>query len=204
MHRIARLALSITFIATVAVGQSQQPASPIGRWRSTATSSSGVSTILEFHDGGQLDSHAAAITEGKYRLLGTDTIILQSNNREEKRELEWDNQDRARIEDEAAGKSIELARVGKATDSKNPLIGEWSATLEREGRRYPARVVFRADGNVIWITFLSSQHGSYSLQDKKIRLEVPGHPAIEGSLSMTADRLTLPSPSGAAATFDRL
>jgi len=95
----------------------------IGRWRSTEVTPAGVSAIFELHSDSQLDSYSAAITDGKYRLIGTDTILLQSKGGEEKEELEWDNQDRGRIEDEAAGKSMELTRLGKIADSKNPLLG---------------------------------------------------------------------------------
>jgi hypothetical protein len=39
-----------------------------------------------------LDSYSAAISEQKYRLIGTDTILLESGNSQEKQELEWDGQ----------------------------------------------------------------------------------------------------------------
>ncbi len=174
-----------------------------GRWRSAAVSSSGVSTIFEFRGDNQLESNSAAILEGKYRLVGTDTILLQSNNREEKLELEWDNQDLARIEDEAAGKSSELARIGKISDIKNPLTGEWSSTREWNGRKYPARVLFFADGKVVWIVTLRTERGRYSVQGKRIRLEIPGRPVVEGTFAVTGARLTLPGPNGGEAGFGR-
>ena len=136
-------------------------------------------------------------------MLGTDTILLQSGNREEKQELEWDNQDRARIEDESAGKSIELVRTGKAPDSQNRLTGEWSTTRESNGRKYPARVSFFFDGKVLWITVLREEHGRYSVPGKSIRLEIPGRPVVEGSFAVTEHRLTLPNPKGGESSFER-
>jgi hypothetical protein len=136
-------------------------------------------------------------------LVGTDTILIQSKNREEKQELEWDSQDRARIEDEAAGKSIEPTRVSKSLDNKNPLVGEWSTTRDWNGRNYPARALFFPDGKVIWITTLRAEHGRYSVQSKNIRLEISGRPVVEGSFAVTTDRLTLPNPKGGETSFER-
>jgi len=204
MHKYVNSALLfILFALSVCLkaGETQQD-QLIGRWRSTEVSPAGVSAIFEFHSDNQLDSYAAAISEDKYRLLGTDTILIQSKNCEEKQELEWDSQDRARIEDEAAGKSIELTRVGKSLDNKNPLAGEWSTTLEWNGRSYPARALFLSDGKVIWITTLRAEHGRYSVQGKNIRLEISGRPVVEGSFAVTKDRLTLPNPKGGESSFE--
>jgi hypothetical protein len=163
-----------------------------------------VSAVFEFHGDNQLDSYSAAISDGKYRLVGTDTILIQSKNGpEEKQELEWDNQDRARIEDEAAGKSIELARIGKTLDTKNALVGEWSTTREWNGKKYSARALFSPDGKVVWITTLRAEHGRYSVENKDVRLEIPGRPVVKGSITVTADRLTLPNPKGGESTFER-
>ena len=206
MHRILNTALSFVSLAmlvALAIGQPEQN-NLIGRWRSTEVSPAGVSAIFEFHADNQLDSYSAAISEGKYRLVGTDTILFQSKNGQEKQEVEWDSQDRARIEDEAAGKSMELARLGKIPDSKNPLTGEWSTTREWNGSKYPARVLFFPDGKVVWITTLRTDHGRYSVQSKRIRLEIPGRPQLEGSFAVTEDRLTLPNPKGNGSdSFDR-
>ena len=100
--------------------------------------------VFEFLGESRLDAYSAAILNGNYRLVGTDTILLQSNGREEKLELEWDSQDRARIDDEAAGKSIDLARVGRVLDSKSPLTGEWSTAREWKHRPKPSgpRLIF--------------------------------------------------------------
>ncbi|MGO9011582.1 MAG: hypothetical protein ACLQPN_15890 [Bryobacteraceae bacterium] len=177
------------------IGQSQQN-QLIGRWRSSQVSPAGVSAIFEFHGDDQLDSYSAAISEGRYRFVGTDTILFESKNGQEKQEVEWDSQDRARIEDEAAGKSMELVRLGKIPDRENPLIGEWSTMREWNGNQYPARVLFFSDGRVVWITTLRTEHGRYSIQSKGIRLEVPGRPVLEGSFAISENRLTLPSPKG--------
>jgi hypothetical protein len=96
----------------------------------------------------------------------------------EKQEVEWDSQDRARIEDEAAGKSIELTRLGKIPDTKNPLTGEWSTTREWNGAKYPARVRFFPDGKAVWITTLRTEHGRYSIHSNGIRLEVAWPPGV--------------------------
>lgn len=205
MHNIANATLAFTLVAISAAlvaGQSQQD-QLIGRWRSTQVSPAGMSAVFEFHGDNQLDSYSAAISDGKYRLVGTDTILLQSNSGEEKQELEWDGQDRARIEDEAAGKSIELARVGKILDNKNPLAGEWSTTREWNGKSYPARALFFSDGRVVWITTLRADRGHYSVQNKNIRLEIPGRPVVEGSITITPDHLTLPNPKGGESKFER-
>jgi hypothetical protein len=136
-------------------------------------------------------------------LIGTDTILLQSKKGQEKQELEWDGRDRARIEDEAAGKSIELVRLGKLSDPKNPLTGEWSTTLAWNGGKYPARAVFLPDGMVIWIVTLRTEHGRYSVQGESIRLEIAGRPTVQGTFALAGDRLTLPNPKGAGSSFDR-
>jgi hypothetical protein len=174
-----------------------------GRWRSTEVSPSGVSSIFEFHGDNRMDSYSAAISEGRYRLVGTDTILFQTKNGEEKQEVEWDSQDRARIEDEAAGKYMNLARIGKTPDDKNPLIGEWNTTREWNGAKYPARVWFFADGRVLWVATLRTEHGRYSVQSKNIRLEIAGRPAVEGTYALSGDRLTLPNPKGGGSSFDR-
>jgi len=203
MRKFANSASSILAVSLVlGTAQSQQD-QLLGRWRSTEVSPAGVSAIFEFRGGNQLDYYSAAISDEKYRLVGTDTILLQSKNREKKWELEWDNQDRARIEDEAAGKSIELSRLGKIVDSKNPLTGEWSTTREWNGKNYPARALFFPDGKVVWITTLRAERGSYSVQSKNIRLEISGHPMLEGSFAVTEDRLTLPNPKGGESSFER-
>ncbi len=204
MHKFVNSALSFIFAISIAVvsGQSQQD-QLIGRWRSTAVSPAWVSAIFEFHGDNQLDVYSAAISEQKYRLIGTDTILIQSKNGEEKQELEWDSEDRARIEDEAAGKSIELTRVGKSVDNKNSLAGEWSTTREWNGRNCPARAVFFPDGKVVWIITVRAEHGRYSVQSKNIRLEISGRPVVEGSFAVTKDRLTLPNPKGGESSFER-
>jgi hypothetical protein len=207
MHKCLNAALSFILFAisvALATGQSQQNNKLIGRWRSIEVSPSGVSAIFEFRGDNQLDSYSAAVSEGKYQMVGTDTILFQSKGGREKQEVEWESQDRARIEDEAAGKSIELARLGKIPDSKNPLTGEWSTTREWNGNKYPARVLFFPDGKVVWIITLRTDHGRYSLQSESIRLEIPGRPELEGSFTVTENRLTLPNPKGSGSySFDR-
>jgi hypothetical protein len=206
MHRVPNAVFSFVLLAMFvgsAVGQQAQN-SLIGRWRSIEASPAGVSAIFEFHADDQVDSSSASISEGRYRLVGTDTILFQTKNGEEKQEVEWDSEDRARIEDEAEGKSMELARLGKIRDSRNPLTGEWSTTREWKGNQYPARALFFPDGKVIWITTLRTDHGRYSVQSGGIRLEIPGRPNLEGSYAVTETRLTLPNPkSSGSCSFDR-
>ena len=199
LQRVGRIVL-FALAATIAAGQDPL----IGRWRSTDVSASGVSTIFEFRGGDQMDSYSAVVSEEKYRLAGTDTILLQSKERrEEKQELEWDSQDRARIEDEAVGKKIELTRLGTASDAKHPLVGEWRTARQWNGRTYPARALFFADGNLLWFTELRAERGSYSVQDRNIRLEVPNHPPVNGMFTVEGDRLTLPNPNGGQSGFQR-
>jgi len=206
MHRILNAAPSFVLLAVsvaLAVGQQQQN-NLIGRWRSTAASPAGVSAIFEFHADNQVDSYSAAISEGRYWLVGTDTILFQTRKGEEKQEVEWDSQDRARIEDEPAGKSMELVRLGKIPDSTNPLTGEWSTMREWKGNTFPARVSFFPDGRVVWITNLRTDHGRYSVQSNGIRLEIPGHPQVEGSFTATETRLSLPNPTSTGSySFER-
>ena len=166
-------------------------------------SPAGISAVFEFRGDSQLDTYSAAILNGNYRLVGTDTILLQSNGREEKLELEWDSQDRARIDDEAAGKSIELARVGKVLDSKNPLTGEWSTAREWNGKSYPTRALFSSDGKVVWMITLRAEHGRYAVQSKNIHIEIPGRPIVAGDFAVTETHLMLPNPKGAESSFER-
>lgn len=205
MHKFVNSTFAIILAAASAVptAAQSQPDPLTGRWRSTEVSSAGVSAVFELHGDNQLDSYSAAITDGKYRLIGTDTILFQSGKGEEKQELEWDNQDRARIEDEAAGKSIELARVGKIPDVKTPLTGEWSTTLEWNGKKYPARVLFFPDGRVVWMVTLRTEHGRYAVENRNIRLEIPGRPVVEGGFVLAENRLTLPNPKGGGSSFER-
>lgn len=194
----------VPFGLAIALVASQPSTDPLaGRWRSREVSPSGVSAVFEF-SGGQLDSYAAVIVEEQFRLAGTDTIFLQhKSGREEKLELEWDNQDHARIDDEAAGKSIELVRVGKSAGSKNPLSGEWKTTREWKGQAYPALAVFLAGGRVIWVTRVHAEHGRYSVQNQNIRLEIPNRPPVEGRFALTGESLTLPNPRGGQSSFER-
>lgn len=188
---------------TFAVGQSQ-PDPLTGRWRSSDVSPSGVSAIFEFRGDNQLDSYSSVISEQKYRLVGTDTIILRSKDgREEKLELEWDNPDRARIDDEVRGKSIELARRGKIIDSKNQLIGEWTTTREWNGKTYPARALFSGSGTIVWTIDLRVEHGRYSVQNENVRMEIPNRPVLEGRFGIAGDRLALPNPRGGESRFER-
>jgi hypothetical protein len=151
-----------------------------------------------------MDSYSAAIVDEKYRLVGTDTILLQSGNgHEEKQEVEWDSQDRARIEDEAAGKLMELVRLGKIPDRKNPMVGEWSTTREWNGKKYPARALFLPDGRVLWTTILRADRGRFSAEGANLRLEISGRPAVVGNYSITGDSLTLPNPRGGGSSFER-
>jgi len=207
MRESASSALSLMMLlaipAALAIGQSQQ-AQLIGRWRSSEVSASGVSAVFEFHGDGQLDSSSALVLEQQFRLIGTDTILLQSKNgREENMELEWDNPDRARIEYEPANISIELVRAGQILDSKNPLLGGWSTAREWNGRKYPARASFFPDGKVIWTTTVRVEHGRYSIENRRIRLEVSGRPIVEGNFAVAEDRLTLPTPNGGEFSFSR-
>jgi hypothetical protein len=205
MHTFPNPTLSLTFLALSLFLEAglAQPASLAGRWRSTDVSPTGVSAVFEFHGDDQLDSYSAVISEQRFRLIGTDTILLQSNNHQEKQELEWDNQDRARIEDEAAGKSIELTRVGKISDSKNPLTGEWSTSSEWNGKKYPARAYFFPDGKVLWMTTLRTDRGRYAVIGGNIRMEISGRPVLAGGFVLTEESLTLPNPAGGASSFRR-
>jgi len=205
MHKFANPALLLVLLAMSLVPDAgaAQPAPLTGRWRSDDVSPTGISAVFEFHGDDKLDSYTDVISEEKYRLIATDTILLESNGHEEKQELEWDNQDRARIEDEAAGKSIELARVGKISDQKNPLIGEWSTTREWNGKKYPARALIFPDGKVVWITTLRTDSGHYVIVGGNIRMEITGRPVLAGGFVLAGDRLTLPNPKGGASSFQR-
>jgi hypothetical protein len=106
MHRVLDTALSFILFAisvALATGQSQQNDKLIGRWRSTEVSPSGVSAVFEFHGDSQLDSYSAAISEEKYQMIGTDTILLLSK--------EWAGRSR---------KSSGTARIGRESRMKRP------------------------------------------------------------------------------------
>lgn len=176
-----------------------------GRWRSAEVSAAGVSAVFEIGRNNVVDSYSAVILEGKYKLVGTDTIILESQDgRREKQELEWDNQNKARIEDEAIGKSIEMSRAATRVDPAHPLLGEWDAVREWKGKTYPARGLFFADGRNIWLINLSVETGRYSISEGKIRMEIPNRPPVEGSFTVTEDSLTLPNPRGGQSRFNRM
>jgi hypothetical protein len=199
-----RLACGLILTVTVATAQ-LAPNPLVGRWRSSEVSSAGISALFEFRPDNQVDSYSSVILEQKYRLLGTDTIVLQSKEgREEKQELEWDSQDHARIEDEAAGTKIELVRHGKVPDPKNPLVGEWATAREWHANKYPARALFFSDGRVLWMIDIRIDHGRYSVQNQNLRLEIPEHPVLEGAYSLEGNRLSLPNPRGGTTRFERL
>ncbi len=205
MHKTVKSAFGLfVFLLPIALanGQSQQN-QLIGRWRSLAVSPAGLSTVFDFHGDNQFDSFSASISDEKYRLVGTDTILIQSTNGpEEKQELDWENEDRARIEDEAAGKSIELARVGKSLDSKNPLAGEWNTTRDWNDRKYPARALF-STSKIVWIVNVREEHGHYSSNSKTVHLEMPGRPVVDSTFTITGDRLILTNPRGSESIFER-
>ncbi len=176
-----------------------------GRWRSADVSPAGVSAIFEIGRNNVVDSYSAVILEGKYKLVGTDTIILESRDgRQEKQELEWDNQNKARIEDEAIGKSIEMSRAATRVDAARPLLGEWDAVREWKGKTYPARGLFFADGRNIWLINLSVETGRYSISEGKIRMEIPNRPPLAGPFTVTGDSLMLPNPRGGQSRFNRM
>jgi hypothetical protein len=73
------LLLLIPIALPVAVGAGQSRQDPLmGRWRSTEVSPAGVSAVFEFHEDQKMDTYSAAISDGTYRLVGTDTILLRS------------------------------------------------------------------------------------------------------------------------------
>lgn len=175
-----------------------------GRWQSTEVSPAGVSTVFEFYSDHKLDSSAAVVRQEQYRLIGTDTIAFKSQEGGEiKRELEWENSNNAHIDDEPAGKAIPLTRNGKVLDAKNPLLGEWATQLDWKGKTYTARAVFLPGGKVYWITYIRSQHGTYSLNNQTIRIEIADRPALEGAFQLSGDVLTLPNPRGGTSEFQR-
>lgn len=199
MRRIILLVVSIG----LGLGQGQ-PESPVGRWRSTDVSSNGIRTVLEFSADNQLVSYSSVISEEKYRLIGTDTIAFQAEGSpEEKLELEWNSHDHAHIDREPAGTLVDLVRIGKAPDSKNPILGAWNTTREWNASRYPARAIFSADGKVAWITDIRSDRGHYSVQDQTIRLEIADRPVVEGTFKLEGSQLTLPNPRGGQSIFER-
>jgi hypothetical protein len=91
--------------------------------------------------------------------------------------------------------------VGKSLDSKNPLAGEWGTTREWNGKKYPARALFSVDGKIVWMITIRAEHGKYSMDNKTVRLVIPGRPVVEGSLA--GDRLTLANPRGGESIFER-
>jgi len=176
----------------------------MGRWRSTDVLGTNVSAVFEFDKDNQVDSYSAAILEGRYRLLGTDTVVLRSKEGQElKMEIEWDSEDRGLIENETTGTSFKLERAGKIVDPKNPLVGEWNTTRDWNGRSYPARALFSADGRNVWIIKLRSERGRYSVHGQSIRIEIENRPVLEGNFVVTGDQLTLPNPKGGPSRFDR-
>ena len=195
----------ISFFLLPAFLLADSPDALVGRWKSTDVSGAGVRAIFVFGKDKVLDTYSAVILEGTYRLVGTDTIILQTKgSREQKLELEWDNDSRARIEDEAAGKVIEITRAGKRVNSGNALVGEWEGTHEWNGKVYPARALFFADGRNIWIVNLRVETGRYNTKGQTLRFEIDGRQPIEGSFSVTGDRLSLPNPRGGQSSFERM
>jgi hypothetical protein len=64
-----------TIVAFLADGQTT-PDVLIGRWRSIDVSPAGARAVFEFRDDNQLDTYSAAILDERYRLIGTDTILL--------------------------------------------------------------------------------------------------------------------------------
>jgi hypothetical protein len=197
-----RYLIPFAFVVSMLIAQS--PSGGLtGRWRSTEVSPAGISALFEFREDNQLDSCASVISEEEYRVVGTDTIILKNNGREQKLELEWDNQNHARIDDESVGKKTELVRQGKTLDSKNPILGEWSTAREWRANLYPARAIFLASGKVVWITYIRIYHGHYSLKGENIDMEIDEHPIIKGPFTVSPDHLTLPSPRGGQSSFER-
>ena len=91
--------------------------------------------------------------------------------------------------------------IGRTIRMGGSAAGEWSTTREWNGRKYPARASFSAGGKVIWMIAVRAEHGKYSMDSKTVRLEIPGRPAVEGSLA--GDHLTLANPRGGEFVFER-
>lgn len=200
MRVLILLLLSLSLFAA-----DEHPQQLVGRWRSTEVASGGISYVFEFDKDGVIDSRAAVILEGTYRLVGTDSIVLGSKEgKEQKLELEWNGDNKAKIDDEAAGKAIDISRVGRRVDSAHPLAGQWNATREWNGKTYPARGFFFADGRSVWIIDLRVDHGLWSVHGNRIVIDIENRPAIEGNYSITEKQLKLPNPRGAESLFERM
>jgi hypothetical protein len=176
-----------------------------GRWRSVEATGAGIQTVFEFGKDNSLDSFSAVILEERYRVVGTDTIIFQpKQGSEQKLELEWDTENHGRIDDEAAGKKIEISRAGKKVDGGNLMTGEWQATHEWNGKSYPARAVFLADGTDYWVIQVRAEHGKFNVNGSHIKLEIQNRPAVEGDFKLERGLLVLPNPRGGVSKFERM
>ena len=194
---VISLALAVTFS-----GQEPAQRGVIGKWRSADVASSGLGAIFEFHQDGTAEYSAALISEGTYRVVGTDAIILRDKDgNTEKEEIEWDSSDRIRIEDEAAGKSVALTRAGKG--SPNSIAGEWKYEQVKDGKKLEGSCNFYGDGRDVWSVPVRTQRGHYLVNGSKITLEFADRPALQGPFSVSGNSLTLPRPGGGNAKFER-
>jgi len=101
----------------------------IGRWRSTDVSGTGVSAVFEFGKDNELDSYSAAILEGRYRLLGSDTIVLRSKEGGRKN---WNSNGILRIARGSRTRRLERQSTWRAREKvRTPKIRWWASGARR-------------------------------------------------------------------------
>ena len=189
---------AITLIGFAAFAQT--PARLIARWRSLEKPHSGTGAIFEFHKDGTLLYSPGSVDEMKYRIEGNRLVMPadKDNGPHTSTKMEWVSADRVIFDS-----SQTLSRVGRAPDPKNPLLGEWTAPLERAGVRYDVRWFFNADGKMLLLSAYRWQKGQYSVKGATICIALPEIPELEGALRIEGDVLTMPSPHRTGASHFR-
>jgi hypothetical protein len=88
---------------------------------------------------------------------------------------------------------MEMTREGKPQNPENLLLGTWAFQIPGQ----PAVIwQFRANGMFLMTMPFRTDKGHYTLKGDQIRLDIEGHPVVEGKFRRDGDVLVLPSSSG--------
>jgi hypothetical protein len=91
---------------------------------------------------------------------------------------------------------MEMTREGKPQYPKDLLLGTWTLQIPGPERRPAGIWQFRASGMLLMTMPFRTDKGHYILKGDQIRLEIEGHPPVEGRFRWDGDVLVIPSPSG--------
>lgn len=165
----------------------------VGRWRSAVTSQGGLGSMVQLQKDGTLEYSKGAIVEMKYRVEGKSLVLPPENAKgpETRQAIEFVGDKTLRMMP-AGAPPIELARQGNRLDAANPILGEWTAPREVNGKKLESRYIFYPSGKALLLLPIATKTGVYSVQGAKMKIDIPGLSSSEGSFQRAGDALLLP------------